>query len=49
MGWGWEADQGAAPELRILLLTLFLTPPDLPALQQAPSDTGGGHACLPRF
>lgn len=24
-------------------------PPDLPTLQQAPGDTRGGHACLPRL
>lgn len=35
--------------LRVFLfLTLFVLS-DLPALQQAPSDTSGGHACLPRF
>lgn len=49
LGLRGEADKGVVPENFVLLLTLFLPLPDLPALQQAPSDTSGGHACLSRF
>lgn len=47
LGWG-EAVSGVASECCVLLI-LLLPLSDLPALQQASSDTSGGHACLSRF